>query len=124
MGRSLKAQCPGAPLCSPTPLARGWLILIDSAHPDHDAAYQVEGIGGSAMPAACDPSVIDAADRVTDEESFMMTRRLLLEEGLLVGGSSGTALVAGAASPPAGATVPWWLFSPILGTAIFLDPGR
>jgi cysteine synthase len=38
--------------------------------------------------------VIDAAERVTDEESFAMTGRLLREEGLLVGGSSGTAVVA------------------------------
>ena len=41
-----------------------------------------------------DLSVIDEAERVTDEESFAMTRRLVREEGLLVGGSSGTAVVA------------------------------
>jgi cysteine synthase len=54
----------------------------------------VEGIGGSVVPAACDLRVIDAAERVTDEESFRMTGRLLREEGLLVGGSSGTAVMA------------------------------
>lgn len=68
--------------------------INDRTHPDHDAAYQVEGIGGTVVPAACDLSVIDAAERVTDEESFAMTGRLLREEGLLVGGSSGTAVVA------------------------------
>ena len=24
-------------------------------HPDYDAAYRVEGIGGSVMPSVCDP---------------------------------------------------------------------
>jgi cysteine synthase len=56
--------------------------------------HQVEGIGGSVMPAACDPSVIDAAERVTDAEAFAVTGRLLREEGLLVGGSSGAAVAA------------------------------
>ena len=68
--------------------------LVDPVHPDLDAAYQVEGIGGSVVPAACDLSVIDVAERVSDDESFAMTRRLMTEEGLLVGGSSGTAVVA------------------------------
>jgi cysteine synthase len=39
-------------------------------------------------------SVIDAAERVSDEESFALTLRLIREEGLLVGGSSGTAVAA------------------------------
>jgi cysteine synthase len=68
--------------------------LVDSRHPDHDASYAVEGIGGSEPPAVLDLSVIDAAERVTDAESFAMTGRLIREEGLLVGGSSGTAVVA------------------------------
>jgi cysteine synthase len=54
----------------------------------------VEGIGGSVMPAVCDPGVIEAAERVTDEESFATARRLIREEGLLIGGSSGTAVAA------------------------------
>ena len=64
--------------------------LVDQRHPDYDAAYQVEGIGGSVMPAVCDPGVIDGAERVSDEESFATARRLIRDEGLLVGGSSGT----------------------------------
>ncbi|MBA4065672.1 MAG: cystathionine beta-synthase [Isosphaera sp.] len=93
-GRFLKARCPGVRVVLADPVGSRLAHLVDPAHPDHDAAYQVEGIGGSVMPAACDPAVIDAAERVSDDESFETTRRLIREEGLLVGGSSGTAVAA------------------------------
>ena len=56
--------------------------LVDPWHPDLDAGYQVEGIGGSERLGVLDLSVIDEAERVTDEESFAMTRRLVREEGV------------------------------------------
>ncbi len=55
--------------------------------------YDVEGVGEDFWPAAFDPDVVDAYERVSDAESFAMTRRLAREEGLLVGGSSGMAVV-------------------------------
>jgi cysteine synthase len=94
VGRFLRAHCPGARIVLADPVGSRLAHLVDPSHPDHDAAYQVEGIGGSVVPAACDLSVIDSAERVTDEESFQTTGRLLREEGLLVGGSSGTAVAA------------------------------
>lgn len=94
VGRFLKARCPGARIVLADPVGSRLAHLVDPAHPDLDAAYQVEGIGGSVMPAVCDPSVIDAAERVTDAESFATARRLIREEGLLVGGSTGTAVAA------------------------------
>ena len=39
-----------------------------------DAAYQVEGIGGERAAGHLDRGVIDAAESVTDEESFAMAR--------------------------------------------------
>jgi cysteine synthase len=94
VGRYLRAQCPEARIVLADPVGSRLAHMVDPVQPDYDAAYQVEGIGGSTMPAVCDPQVIDTAQRVTDEESFAMTGRLLREEGLLVGGSSGTAVVA------------------------------
>src|SRR5262249_2518416 len=86
-GRVLKSRWPDVRVVLADPVGSRLAHLVDPRHPDLDAAYQVEGIGGSVMPAACDPAVIDAAERVSDEESFAAARRLIREEGLLVGGS-------------------------------------
>lgn len=94
VGRHLKATIPGARVVLADPVGSRLAHLVDPRHPDHDASYQVEGIGGSEPPAVLDLSVIDSAERVSDEESFAMARRLIREEGLLVGGSSGTAVAA------------------------------
>ncbi len=56
--------------------------------------YEVEGVGEDFWPGTFDPSVVDAYETVSDEESFRMTHRLAKEEALLVGGSSGMAVVA------------------------------
>ncbi|MFO0807676.1 MAG: cysteine synthase family protein [Gemmataceae bacterium] len=95
VGRFLKAHVPGVKIVLADPVGSRLAHLVAPAvHPDHDAAYAVEGIGGSVAPAVLDLSVIDAAERVTDAESFAVTRRLWREEGLLAGGSSGTAVAA------------------------------
>ena len=94
VGRYLKTHVPGAKIVLADPIGSRLAHLVDARHPDHDAGYAVEGIGGSEPPAVLDLSVVDAAERVSDAESFAMTLRLIREEGLLVGGSSGTAVVA------------------------------
>ncbi len=94
VGRFLRSRCPSVKIVLADPVGSQLAHLVDASLPNDDASYQVEGIGGSVVPRACDLSVIDAAERVTDEESFAMVGRLLREEGLLVGGSSGTAVAA------------------------------
>ena len=91
---STSAHSPGVRIVLADPIGSRLAHLIDATYPDHDAAYQVEGIGGSVTPPVCDPGVIDAVERVGDDESFAMACRLIREEGLLVGGSSGTTVAA------------------------------
>lgn len=94
VGRRLKADCPGVRIVLADPIGSVLAGWVETGEPGPDGSYQVEGIGSSNIPGNLDRSVIDAAERVGDDESFDMARRLVREEGLLVGGSSGTNVVA------------------------------
>lgn len=76
------------------PIGSGLADWVETGVLGDDGAYAVEGIGGSVVPGNLDRAVIDAAERVSDEESFAMVQRLVREEGLFVGGSSGTNVMA------------------------------
>lgn len=114
VGRYLKTHAPGAKVVLADPVGSRLAHLVDPRHPDHDASYAVEGIGGSEGPVVLDLSVISAAERVTDEESFATALRLIHEEGLLVGGSSGTAVAAALRVAASG-----WVSGPVV--AILAD---
>jgi cysteine synthase len=94
VGRRLKAVLPGVRVVLADPVGSALAEWVESGRLGPDGPYAVEGIGASEPPAILDRSVIDAAVRITDEESFAMVRRLIREEGLLVGGSAGTNVAA------------------------------
>jgi cysteine synthase len=94
VGRFLRRECPSARVVLADPLGSGLADWVEHGVAGPDAGYQIEGIGAGAPPQVMDRTVIDAAERVSDSDSFAMVGRLLREEGLLVGGSAGTAVVA------------------------------
>lgn len=94
VGRCLKAAQPSVRIVLADPIGSGLADWVETGTPGPDGTYAVEGIGAAEPPANLHREVIDAAERISDEESFAMTRRLIQEEGLLVGGSSGTNVVA------------------------------
>ena len=94
VGRYLRRDCPGARVVLADPLGSGLADWVETGIAGPDTGYLIEGIGAGAPPAVLERSVIDAAERIPDAESFAMVGRLLREEGLLVGGSAGTAVAA------------------------------
>jgi cysteine synthase len=94
VGRFLKRKDPAVRIVLADPVGSGLAGWVERREMGPDASYQVEGIGSSKVPGTFDASVVDAAETISDEESFETTRRLLVEEGLLVGGSAGTAVAA------------------------------
>ncbi len=94
VGRRLKATLPGVRVVLADPVGSGLAQWVETGALGADGSYAVEGIGGSEAPQNLLREVIDAAERVSDEESFAMVKRLVREEGLLVGGSAGTNVVA------------------------------
>ena len=94
VGRRLKSILPRVKIVLAEPAGSGLAHWVETGHIGPDGTYAVEGIGGSYAPENLHRDVIDAAERVSDADSFAMALRLIREEGLLVGGSAGTNVVA------------------------------
>ncbi|SRR6266545_696741 len=94
VGRRLKAARPEIRIVLADPVGSALADWVETGTLGTGAAYAVEGIGASEVPENLHRNVIDAAERVSDEESFAMAKRLAREEGLFVGGSAGTNVVA------------------------------
>lgn len=94
VARALKRAIPNVLIVLADPIGSALADLVEHGRLGADGAYAVEGIGGSERPDVFDVSLVDRAERISDEESFATARRLWREEGLLVGGSSGTNVAA------------------------------
>ena len=58
--------------------------------------HKIQGIGAGFIPKNLDISLIDRAEKVSNDDAIEMARRLMEEEGILAGISSGAAVVAAA----------------------------
>lgn len=94
VGRFLKKRVAGVRIVLADPVGSGLARWVLEGVVGKDGPYAVEGIGTSKPPEILDRTVIDAAESVSDDESFATARRLWREEGLFVGGSAGTAVAA------------------------------
>jgi len=94
VGRVLKGRSASVRIVLADPVGSALADWVETGRPGPDGSYKVEGIGGSEPPGNLHRDVIDAAERVSDDESYAMAARLIREEGLLVGGSAGTNVVA------------------------------
>jgi cysteine synthase len=94
VGRRLKRAFPDVRIVLADPVGSGLADYVETGTLGPDGRYEVEGIGASKVPGNFDRAVIDAAERVSDAESFAMVKRLVREEGLFVGGSAGANAVA------------------------------
>jgi cysteine synthase A len=58
--------------------------------------HKIQGIGAGFIPKNLDISLVDRAEKVSNDDAIAMARRLMEEEGILAGISSGAAVVAAA----------------------------
>jgi len=56
--------------------------------------HKIQGIGAGFIPGNLDLEMIDAVEKVSNEDAMAMSHRLMKEEGILAGISSGAAVVA------------------------------
>lgn len=88
VGQVLKAKKPSVRMVAVEPTDSP---VLSGGEP---GPHKIQGIGAGFVPSIVDRDVIDAVERVSNDEAFDMARRAARTEGLAVGISSGAALVA------------------------------
>jgi cysteine synthase A len=93
-GRYFKERDPGVRIVAVEPDTSPVLTNAVTGSQLPVGPHTIQGIGAGFVPPILDLSLLDAVERVKDEEAYAMARRLAAEEGLLVGISSGANVVA------------------------------
>ncbi len=88
VGQVLKAKKPSVRMVAVEPTDSP---VLSGGEP---GPHKIQGIGAGFIPSIVDREVIDAVERVSNDEAFEMARRAARLEGLTGGISSGAALIA------------------------------
>ncbi len=88
VGQVLKAKKPSVRMVAVEPTDSP---VLSGGEP---GPHKIQGIGAGFIPSIIDRDVIDAVERVSNDEAFEMARRAARLEGLTGGISSGAALIA------------------------------
>lgn len=88
VGQVLKAKKPSVRMVAVEPTDSP---VLSGGEP---GPHKIQGIGAGFIPSIVDRAVIDAVERVSNDEAFEMARRAARLEGLTGGISSGAALIA------------------------------
>jgi len=88
VGQVLKAKKPSVRMVAVEPTDSP---VLSGGEP---GPHKIQGIGAGFIPSIVDRDVIDAVERVSNDEAFDMARRAARLEGLTGGISSGAALIA------------------------------
>ena len=100
VARYLKRKNPDITIVLADPVGSRLAGLINEGTLGENGSYKVEGIGSSVVPEVFDPTLVDLAISISDEEGFAMTKHLIQKEGMLVGGSSGFSVAAAVKAVP------------------------
>ena len=96
VGRYIKPKKPSFQCIAVEPEDSPVITQTIQGDPVKPGPHKIQGIGAGFVPANLDLNVVDAVERVSNEESMAMARRLAREEGLFCGISSGANVVAAA----------------------------
>ena len=89
VGRYLREKNPKIRLIGVDPIGSLYYEYVTCGTVGKAESYVVEGIGEDIFPSTMNFEYVDAVERITDEESFVVARRLARTEGLFTGGSGG-----------------------------------
>jgi cystathionine beta-synthase len=94
LGRYFRRVKPDIDIVLADPEGSILVDYIETGETVEAGAWLVEGIGEDDLPPIGDLSLVDAAYRISDAESFAAARDLVRKEGVLGGSSTGTLLAA------------------------------
>jgi cysteine synthase A len=94
VGQVLKMRKPSVKIVAVEPVDSPVLTQELTGQAASPGPHKIQGIGAGFIPAVLDLSIIDAVQKVSNDQAFSWARKMHMQEGLFVGISSGAAVCA------------------------------